>query len=116
MTKRPFAKRRLNGTASIQRDSYSNDQTDWWTIRKRVFERDGGRCQSRASGSVCGRPGQEVHHVTPLGRGGTTTMANLITLCRDCHDVRHAGHTIRRTENKPKNPWGRKPTRPAYKP
>ena len=41
------------------------------------------------SGERCLRPGRlEVHHVIPLADGGATDpydLANLRTLCRDCH-------------------------------
>ena len=56
----------------------------WRVVRKRVFDRDGWRCQG------CGKPGRlEAHHVTPLDQGGAPfDLANLETLCRDCH-IRH---------------------------
>jgi 5-methylcytosine-specific restriction endonuclease McrA len=94
-TRRPFSKRSANGTARIQRDNYSNSQTDWWAIRKKVCDRDEGVCQSMVSGRKCGAPGKEVHHVTPLSRGGVTAMSNLILLCTNCHDMRHKGHPLR---------------------
>lgn len=85
-----FTKRRTNGTAKIVRDRYSNSTTKWWDIRKDVFERDGGKCRVLIGGRICGRPGNEVHHIRALSVGGTTTKANLITICKDCHDARHS--------------------------
>jgi 5-methylcytosine-specific restriction protein A len=38
----------------------------------------------------CNKRGQltaaaEVHHITPLSKGGTNDTANLMSLCRRCH-------------------------------
>jgi len=116
--RRPFVRKSASGTARIQRDSYSNDAQGWWTIRDAVWTRDGGLCQSRRGGVVCGKPGKEVHHIIRLSDGGTTTMGNLITLCHGCHDARHT-HLARQPERqnaKPKNPYGRKPKLKPYTP
>ena len=88
---RTFSRSLFGGTKRIVRDGYSNSntKTSWWTLRKKVFDRDQGKCQSRKASGVCGRPGVDVHHCIPLSRGGTSTMANLITLCKDCHNLRH---------------------------
>ena len=50
-------------------------------LRKRVLERDNGRCIK------CGRSYKlEVHHIIPVYRGGLDEEWNLITLCKKCHD------------------------------
>lgn len=52
------------------------------TARMLTLERDGGRCV------VCGRSDNlSVHHLKPRAIGGATHPANLVTLCRDCHDL-----------------------------
>ena len=33
--------------------------------------------------------GAEVHHILPVSQGGTDNPNNLITLCKDCHKLRH---------------------------
>ena len=33
---------------------------------------------------------EEVHHIVPLGDGGTHEKSNLVSLCRSCHLKRHA--------------------------
>lgn len=33
---------------------------------------------------------QEIHHKTPLARGGTHDKSNLIALCKECHARIHA--------------------------
>jgi hypothetical protein len=42
---------------------------------------------------VCGNCGGtnelHVHHIVPLGKGGTNKQDNLKTLCRDCHHSIH---------------------------
>jgi len=30
-------------------------------------------------------PAQEVHHILPLGHGGTNDDSNLMSLCKPCH-------------------------------
>jgi 5-methylcytosine-specific restriction endonuclease McrA len=52
-----------------------------------VLNRDGRRCL------VCGRSPMyyvdvelHVHHAIPWGRGGITEEANLISICKTCHD------------------------------
>lgn len=97
MFRRPASRTLFGGVKKIRRDGYSNANTKvlWWDIRKEVFKRDGGKCRARINGIPCGKPGKEVHHIVPLNRGGTTTKSNLITLCQDCHDRRHAGHPKR---------------------
>ena len=48
--------------------------------------RDGYKCQ------CCGKRGcrLEVHHLLPRSRGGSDKLANLITLCSDCHHLAHS--------------------------
>lgn len=47
--------------------------------------RDGYKCQ------CCGKKNcrLEVHHLIPRSRGGSDKLANLITLCSDCHHLAH---------------------------
>lgn len=62
----------------------------WKRTRARVFRRDKGLCVR------CGRPGEIVHHKTPLTPDNINdwTVAlcedNLELLCRDCHGLEHA--------------------------
>ena len=48
--------------------------------------RDDYKCQ------CCGKRGcrLEVHHLIPRSRGGSDKLANLITLCSDCHHLAHS--------------------------
>lgn len=48
--------------------------------------RDGYKCQ------CCGKKNcrLEVHHLLPRNRGGSDKLANLITLCTDCHHLAHS--------------------------
>lgn len=56
----------------------------WATIRRQVLARDRHRCVE------CGECEQlQVHHLIPFAEGGTDSVTNLVTLCRDCHDERH---------------------------
>ena len=56
-------------------------------LRMEILTRDGRRCL------ICGRSPMyyvdvelHVHHAVPWGVGGITEPANLITLCKTCHD------------------------------
>ncbi len=35
--------------------------------------------------AVCGQRATDVHHITPLARGGSHDEGNLMSLCRACH-------------------------------
>jgi 5-methylcytosine-specific restriction endonuclease McrA len=62
-------------------------ETDWSEIRKRVFERDCGRCQ------ICGLEldnkalnGYHVDHIHPVSKGGNPyDMSNLQLTCVECN-------------------------------
>jgi len=47
-------------------------------------------CQACESGE-----GLEIHFIRPLATGGKPESANLLVLCRACHDKVHAGAHIR---------------------
>lgn len=87
---KPVVRKHKNGNVRIVRDSYSNATTNWYDIAKEVKKRDGYKCVS------CKKPEDpkssvyhDVHHIRSLSKGGTTTKANLITLCKVCHGKRH---------------------------
>lgn len=82
--KRPFVRRSKSGVTRIVRDSYGASWGEWRTTASRIKERDGNKC------SQCGSTHRlHVHHIRPLSRGGTTSDANMITLCEECHDKKH---------------------------
>lgn len=61
---------------------------DWADLREYILERDDYTCQG------CGTSVQHdapIHHIVPLGCGGTNTRRNLITLCETCHGKIHGG-------------------------
>lgn len=63
---------------------------NWKTAREACFTRDEGMCRR------CSRPATDCHHRKVKGMGGTSDnernfgLANLISLCRDCHNHVHA--------------------------
>jgi 5-methylcytosine-specific restriction endonuclease McrA len=60
------------------------DPKEYAIVRKRVFERDGWRCQE------CGSmKNLQVHHMKRRSQLGGDVMPNLITLCVSCHEKRH---------------------------
>ncbi len=56
----------------------------WRALRLRVFRRDGYRCQ--ACGRLCAHP--ECDHIVSRADGGTDELANLQTMCADCHKAK----------------------------
>ena len=54
--------------------------------REAILHRDNYTCQ------CCGKKNcrLEVHHLLPRSRGGSDKLANLITLCSDCHHLAHS--------------------------
>lgn len=80
-SRRPIAKAR-NG--HLVRETYANGiKNSWWDISAKVRARDSNRCV------YCGAPAEEIHHLVPLSKGGTTTMSNLVCVCRACHNRLH---------------------------
>jgi 5-methylcytosine-specific restriction protein A len=60
---------------------------NWRQIRQLVIIRDGGVCQWREDGRVCGRMANQVDHRV---RGDDHRLENLQLLCRD-HHARKSG-------------------------
>ena len=73
----------------------------WKRLRRAVLRRDGYRCQ--ACKKLAGRA--EIDHVMPVEDGGAEwDMANLQTLCRDCHFKKTASENGARHEaNQPES-------------
>jgi 5-methylcytosine-specific restriction endonuclease McrA len=62
------------------------------TLRGVVLERDGWRCQK------CGScRNLDVHHMRRRSALGDDTETNLITLCRECHEILHGFPPCRAT-------------------
>lgn len=69
--------------------------SDWERRRIQVLARDNCRC------TACGETWVnylEVHHIVPLGDGGTNDLSNLITLCRLCHAKAHGVPSVPQAE------------------
>lgn len=59
----------------------------WRTVRQRILERAGGRCER------CGRTARQIHHLQPVfatGRADTENPSLLQALCDDCHRAAHS--------------------------
>ncbi len=65
-------------------DDYSDylTSTEWKERRSLRLEHDGHRCQD------CGESATEVHHLT-YERIGEEQLGDLLSLCRECHRMRH---------------------------
>ena len=68
------------GTTQRERGS------SWMKKRRAALERDLYGCRA------CGHIGMdnEIDHIVPLEQGGSNSMHNLQTLCRDCHAAKTA--------------------------
>jgi len=56
-------------------------------LRREILERDGWQCQT------CGRSTNlDVHHTKRRSALGDDRETNLITLCRECHQILHGLH------------------------
>lgn len=64
--------------------------SNWDSIRKKVYKRDGYRCQNCGyAGGPKGNAQLHAHHIVPAREGGSDTLANLTTVCRSCHESIH---------------------------
>jgi hypothetical protein len=64
---------------------------DWNSRRKEVYRRDNYRCQNcGAKGGRIGNAELHAHHITPKSEGGSHSLLNLKTLCKDCHNDIHS--------------------------
>jgi len=61
---------------------------DWEDRRKRLF-REQPYCED-----CCSTEQLQVHHRTPLSRGGSNILSNLAVLCQRCHSSEHGGRTL----------------------
>ncbi|WP_310962138.1 HNH endonuclease [Nocardioides terrisoli] len=77
---------------------------NWKTTRRRILQRDEGRCYSPYP-ALCIGEATQVDHVQPVAAGGSHDDDNLAAICAPCHDakskaermagvqrVRHARH------------------------
>jgi 5-methylcytosine-specific restriction endonuclease McrA len=73
--------RRYEGAKRARRANRARSSMAWQNARAAARKRDGERCQR------CGATeGLEVHHITPLSKGGAEfDLSNLTTLCQECH-------------------------------
>jgi 5-methylcytosine-specific restriction protein A len=70
----------------------------WKRIRDRYISANPLCAECATSGRIT--PAEEVHHIVPLGKGGTHDTANLMSLCRPCHSTitaRHGGRWRRKS-------------------
>lgn len=74
---------------------------NWSDIAAAIRKRDSYACRAcpRSQNASDGPDWQEsdaelhVHHIVPLGAGGSNARSNLITLCDKCHGLVHSGVT-----------------------
>lgn len=58
---------------------------DWQILRKITFDQQGRKCcNCKATDTRL-----DVHHIVPIGNGGSNRLTNLAVLCFDCHKLCH---------------------------
>lgn len=73
---------------SIQGVGYQQgDAAGFYNVKTAVLNRDNYTCQ------ICGARNTrlEVHHIQFRSQGGSDSMDNLVTLCKECHGKVHSG-------------------------
>ena len=65
--------------------SIAGRTASWPKTRAQALARDDARCTRCGSATDL-----HVHHVQAVSAGGSNTLANLVTLCEDCHRAEHA--------------------------
>lgn len=91
-TNKAYFRRGSGGVTRIKRDTYNSNGQSWWEIRKKVLERDNYTCTTPGCNTrEDPKAGVylDVHHIRELSKGGTSTLPNLRSLCKDCHAKRH---------------------------
>ncbi|HUU15699.1 MAG TPA: HNH endonuclease [Sedimentisphaerales bacterium] len=78
-----ISKHTFSDLSTIKPEDYG---TNWISIRDTVLTRDCYECKEEDG--RCFGPLQ-IHHVTPLSKGGTNESKNLITLCLYHHSQKH---------------------------
>jgi 5-methylcytosine-specific restriction endonuclease McrA len=74
----------MNNSSSQERPRIRQTPKLYARLRSEILERDGWRCQK------CGcSKNLDVHHVTRRSALGDDAETNLITLCRECHQILH---------------------------
>jgi 5-methylcytosine-specific restriction protein A len=73
---------------------------DWDKARIRALRRDFGMCQLCAKADR-DTPATEVDHIIPRSKGGTHDLANLQSLCHECHAEKSAADLGKRYRPRP---------------
>ena len=85
-----------SGSASLPREGYG---PHWKDLSRRTRQRDNWTCQQcgwRAVGR--NRRFLHAHHIVPRGQGGADILANLTSLCLECH-AQQPGHAQLRAQS-----------------
>lgn len=87
---KPNIKRGADEKKALAKKSKKLYTEDWDTIRKKVYQRDGYRCQ------MCGKNGViHAHHIVPLKISKNNSLSNLVSLCPKCHKkIEEVGFTV----------------------
>ena len=72
---------------------------DWHQQVMEVFTRDNHKCRGCGKDMDWGYEWVDVHHVQHRSKGGSDDLANLILLCRDCHNSQHPEKQLKWSQN-----------------
>lgn len=64
-------------------------KSNWNPRRWAIFNAMGYKC------SLCGKYSKgnlHLHHIVPVGCGGSNSGKNLVPLCKNCHNFVHSGN------------------------
>jgi 5-methylcytosine-specific restriction endonuclease McrA len=61
----------------------------WRCLQNQIINRDGQRCVMCKDTHAL-----SAHHILPRDKGGTDATCNLVTLCRECHDIKELGYSV----------------------
>ena len=98
----PYRKSDMSDSISQKRHRIRAASVPYARLRKEILARDNWRCQ------VCGRlKNLDVHHLRRRSALGEDLETNLITLCRECHQMLHGSAPTGNSSNvdRPMRRW-----------
>lgn len=62
---------------------------NWKELSEACRRRDNYKCRRCGRDFSHNKLALHAHHIIPLSKGGRNCLANLISLCEDCHSKEH---------------------------
>jgi hypothetical protein len=85
-------------SSQVQADEANGPDVPLTTERLKARRKQAVRERDQHECTNCGRHKTDVdeldvHHIVPLGQGGSWLLSNMVTLCRGCHNAVHGDGT-----------------------